>query len=380
MDAGDRAAHLPVMTRLILLACLAALPAAAQPIRSERAVFTVTTVAGGLEHPWALAFLPDRRMLVTERPGRVRIVDAQGRVSAPLSGVPEAAAGGQGGMLDIALAPDFAASGGVFFCHSGRVQGGSVTRVSRARFTGDGFAETRPILDATPAWDNRMHFGCRLAFAPDGTLFVTTGERSDAAVRESAQKLDDLRGKVLRITRDGAPAPGNPFLGQPGRRGEIWSYGHRNPQALAFRPGTDELWEAEHGPRGGDELNLIRAGANYGWPRVGSGVHYNGAPMPEGRSAPGLVDPVHTWTPSLSPAGMAFYTGDAFPDWRGSLFLGSLNGQTLIRLTMDGQRVTGEERLLRNMARLRDVRQGPDGRLYLLTDERDGKLLRLDPA
>jgi len=364
----------------ILLLALFTLPALAQPIASARARFTVTTVAAGLEHPWALAFLPDRRMLVTERPGRVRLVDPRGRISAPLPGVPAVSTGGQGGMLDIAPDPDFATTGNVFFCHSARVTGGTVTRVSRARLDGDGFVETRAILDALPAWDNQMHFGCRLAFAADGMLFVTTGERSDAATRESAQHLDGLRGKVLRITQEGAPAPGNPFLGQPGRRGEIWSYGHRNPQALAIRPGTEELWEGEHGPRGGDELNLIRPGANYGWPRVGQGVHYNGAPMPEGRSLPGLVDAVHAWVPSVSPSGMAFYTGDAFPGWRGSLFLGALSGQALIRLTLDGQRVTGEERLLRGMARIRDVRQGPDGKLWLLTDERNGKLIRLDPA
>lgn len=371
-----------MLIRLPLLA-LCALPvfvisAFAQPVESERARFTVTTVASGLEHPWALAFLPDGRMLVTERPGRVRLVTPDGTVSAPLSGAPAVAQGGQGGMLDIAVAPDVPDT--VFFCHSARVTGGSVTRVSRAVLRDGAFTQTRGILDAVPSWDNRMHFGCRIAFAADGTLFVTTGERSDAAVRESAQKLDDLRGKVLRITRDGAPAPGNPFLNRPGARGEIWSYGHRNPQALTFRPGTDELWEAEHGPRGGDELNLIRPGANYGWPRVGLGVHYSGTPMPEGRAAPGLVDPVHAWVPSISPSGMAFYTGDAFPGWRGSLFLGGLSGRVLVRLSLDGQRVVGEERLLRQMARIRDVRQGPDGRLWLLTDAADGQLIRLDPA
>lgn len=368
------------MTRLVLCAWLIALPALGQPVHSERAVFTVNVVARGLEHPWALAFLPDGRMLVTERPGRVRVVDAAGRVSAPLAGAPEVVPGGQGGMLDIALAPDFATSGRVFFCHTGAAPGGNLTRVSRARLAGDAFVDTRTLLDAVPAWTNHMHYGCRLAFGADGSLFVTTGERFSPATRDSAQTLDNLRGKVLRITQDGAPAPGNPFLGQPGRRGEIWSYGHRNPQALAFRPGTDELWEGEHGPRGGDELNLIRPGANYGWPRVGIGVHYDGTPMPEGRSVPGFVDPVYHWTPSLSPSGMAFYTGDVFPGWRGSLFLGALGGRTLIRLTLDGRRVVGEERLLRGMARFRDVRQGPDGHLYLLTDEQDGRLLRLDPA
>jgi glucose/arabinose dehydrogenase len=351
-------------------------------VRSEAAAFRATVFATGLERPWGAAFLPDGRMLVTERPGRLRIVARDGRASAPLAGVPEVEARGQGGLLDIALAPDFRRTRELFLCHSALVQGGALTRLVRARLSADATAleELRTVLDATPPQaQGRNHFGCRIAFAPDGAhLFLSTGERFVTMRR--AQRLDDLAGKVLRLMRDGSVPPDNPFAGRADARSEIWSYGHRNPQGLAFQPGTGLLWASEFGPLGGDELNIIRRGANYGWPLVTHGRNYDGSVISERQSAPGMVDPVRIWTPVISPSGIAFYTGDAFPGWRGSLFLAALNRPALVRLTLEGDRVTGEERLLEGVARFRDVVVGPDGLLYVLTDETNGRILRLAPG
>ena len=351
--------------------------------RSERAAFRVATFAAGLEHPWGAAFLPDGRLLVTERPGRMRLVDREGRVSPPLGGVPEVTAGDwEGGLLDVALAPDFARTREVYLCHAAPVQGGALTRLTRARLSPDGTAleGATPILDATPSQEeDRRHFGCRIAFGPrDGKLYLSTGDRLTEKAR--AQRLDDLAGKVLRLERDGSPAAGNPFLGRPGARPEVLSYGHRNPQGLAFHPWTGSLWAAEFGPVGGDEVNVVRAGANYGWPVVTHGLDLDGSVISDLRSAPGMEDPIKVWTPVISPSGIAFYTGDAFPGWRGSLFLAALNPPRLVRLSTEGDHVTGEERLLTGLVRMRHVVQGPDGRLYILTDEADGRVLRLDPA
>ena len=369
------------MTRRLLpfaALLLLAAPAAAQ----ERAVaFRVADFATGLEHPWGGAFLQDGRLLVTERPGRMRLVGRDGRASAPLAGVPAVEARGQGGLLDVALAPDFARTRELFFCHSVLLPDGAATRLVRARLAADapGLEAVTPILDATPAQANgRNHFGCRIAFGPgDGAVFLSTGDRFVTKAR--AQRLDDLAGKVLRVTRDGAPFADNPFANQPGARAEIWTLGHRNPQGLAFNPRTGSLWEAEFGARGGDEVNVLRPGRNYGWPVVTKGVEYDGSRIGEGASKPGLEEPIHWWVPSVSPSGVAFYTGDAFPAWRGSLFLAALNPPGLVRLSTDGDRVTGEERLLWNRTRLRHVLQGPDGLLYLLTDEDRGRVLRLQP-
>ncbi|MBX9702077.1 MAG: PQQ-dependent sugar dehydrogenase [Acetobacteraceae bacterium] len=353
------------------------------PIESERARFRLTTFATGLEHPWGGAFLPDGRLLVTERPGRLRVVGRDGSLSAPLGGVPAVEARGQGGLLDVALAPDFAATREVYLCQAALVQGGALTRLVRARLAPDATSlqNAQPILDATPAQEGgRNHYGCRIAFGPrDGALYLSTGERFSDEHR--AQRGDDLAGKILRVARNGAPLPDNPFAGRTDVRAEVFSLGHRNPQGLAFNPWTGSLWSAEFGPRGGDEVNVIRAGANYGWPVVSHGRTYAGGfPIGEGTSKAGLADPIHVWVPAVSPSGIAFYTGEAFPGWRGSLFLAALNPPGLVRLSTDGDRVVGEERLLRGVARFRQVIQGPEGFLYVLTDEPRGRVLRLEPG
>ena len=360
-------------------------------VRSEAATFRLSTFATGLERPWGAALLPDGRLLVTERPGRLRLVGTDGTLSAPLAGVPAVEARGQGGLLDVALAPDFATTREIFLCHAMLVQGGALTRLTRARLAGDGngLDAVQPVLDAAPPQPSgRNHFGCRIAFGRDGHLFLSTGDRYQA--RERAQRLDDLAGKVLRLTRDGRVPQDNPFAnrvapearGQGAARPEIWSYGHRNPQGLALNPWTGSLWEAEFGARGGDEVNILRPGANYGWPVVSHGVDYDGSRIGTGqRSAPGVEEPIFHWTPSVSPSGIAFYDGAAFPAWRGSLFLAALNPPGLVRLTTDGDRVTGEERLLFDRRiRMRDVLVAADGTLLILTDEPRGRILRLSPG
>ncbi|MBK1661603.1 PQQ-dependent sugar dehydrogenase [Paracraurococcus ruber] len=361
----------------LLLALALLLPPVA---RAQAPAVRVTDFATGLERPWGAAFLPDGRLLVTERPGRLRLVGRDGQVSAPLGGVPAVEARGQGGLLDLALAPDFATTREVYLCQAMLVQGGALTRLLRARLAPDAASleAATPILDATPAQEQgRNHYGCRIAFGPDGALYLSTGDRY--ADKQRAQRLDDLAGKVLRLARSGAPLPDNPFAGRPGARAEIFTLGHRNPQGLAFQPGTGRLWQAEFGPRGGDEVNILAAGSNYGWPRVTRGVDYDGSRIAEAPSLPGMVDPVMSWVPSVSPSGIAFYAGEAFPAWRGSLFVAALNPPGLIRLTVAGDRVTGEERLL-DGPRIRQVVPGPDGLLYLLTDEGRGRILRLSPG
>ena len=372
---------------LLALGLAAALPACAQApgepprVASEREAFRVVPFATGLERPWGGAFLPDGRLLVTERPGRVRLIGQDGTVSAPLAGVPAVEARGQGGLLDLAVAPDFASTREIYLCHSALVQGGALTRLVRARLSADAttLEAVAPLLDATPAQpQGRNHYGCRIVFGPDGTLFLTTGDRF--VTKQRAQRLDDLAGKVLRLNRDGAALADNPLVGQVGARAEIFSLGHRNPQGLAFNPRTGSLWSAEFGARGGDEVNVIRPGRNYGWPVVTKGVDYDGSRIGEGASRPDLEEPIHWWVPAVSPSGMAFYTGSAFPDWQGSLFLAALNPPGLVRLATEGDRVVGEERLLWGRTRLRQVIQGPDGLLYLLTDETNGRVLRLQPG
>jgi glucose/arabinose dehydrogenase len=350
-------------------------------VGSEAARFRVVQVAKGLNHPWGGAFLPDGRLLVTERPGRLRVVGLDGRLSAPLGGLPAFVAGGQGGLLDLALAPDFATTREVYLCHSAQLTDGTLTRLTRARLNADATAleGATAILDATPAQARRqLHYGCRIAFGPaDGKIYLSTGDRYTDKMR--AQRLDDLAGKVLRLERDGSPAAGNPFLGRQGVRPEIYSYGHRNPDGLAFNPRTGSLWLSEFGPRGGDEVNLIRPGLNYGWPLQTYGIDYDGSRI----GAPvvaGTEQPLRYWVPSISPTGLTFYEGAAFPGWRGSAFLPCLNTPGLLRLTTEGDRVTGEERLLWNAERFRHVLQGPDGKLYLFTDDSEGRVLRLDPV
>jgi glucose/arabinose dehydrogenase len=287
---------------------------------------------------------------------------------------------GQGGLLDICLHPRFATNAIVYLAYAAPVANGATTRIARAELRpGPALSGLMPMLDAGPPVANGFHFGCRLAFGPDGMLYATVGDRMVA--RAAAGDPGDLRGKTLRLRDDGSIPADNPLVGRPGARGEIFTLGHRNAQGLAVHPQTGTLWSHEHGARGGDEINRLVPGADYGWPRVSHGVEYSGAAISPHRSLPGMVDPLWVWTPSIAPSGMAFYTGTAYPGWRGSLFVGALAGQALVRLELDGERVLREERLLRNLGhRIRDVRQGPDGRLHLAVDAADGAILRLDPA
>src|SRR5262245_17002209 len=377
-----------VTSRVVLIACLVSvLPAAArgQAPRSPNpapvsGVVQVETVARGLEHPWALVFLPDRRMLVTERAGRLRVVEHDGRLSEPIGGLPAVAARGQGGLLDVALDPRFADTGVIYLSYAEPGPGGtSGTAVARGRLAQGRLEDVRVIYQQQPKAGSWYHFGSRLVFARDGTLFVTQGDRFTHM--EGAQDLSVGFGKIVRITPDGSAPPDNPFVGRAGARPEIWSYGHRNVQAAALDPQTGQLWTVEHGARGGDELNHPEAGKNYGWPVITYGVDYSGASIGQGTAKPGMEQPVYYWDPVIAPSGMTFYTADALPGWKGSVFVGSLRPGLLVRLVLEGGVVTREERYLADLReRIRDVRQGPDGLLYLLTDSRDGRILRVLPA
>ena len=352
-------------------------PGQAQEFRTSAGTVRLTTVAGGLEHPWSLAFLPDGRMLVTERPGRLRIVHSGGQVDAPLAGVPQVQAAGQGGLLDVVLDPAFAQNRTIYLSYAEPREGGAGTAVARARLSEGALEDVRVIFRQRPKLGGGVHFGSRLVFARDGLLFVTLGERGD---RDRAQSLADHMGTVVRIASDGSVPAQNPFVGRSGALPEIWSYGHRNVQGAALHPETGRLWTVEHGPRGGDELNIPQAGRNYGWPVIGYGRHYSGARIGEGPRKAGLEQPVHYWDPSIATSGLAFYTGNAMPAWQGSLFVGGLAGRLVSRLELDGERVVREERLFEDFGRrIRDVRKGPDGKLYLLTDEADGEVIRVDP-
>jgi aldose sugar dehydrogenase len=358
----------------LVFACLAHVSSHAQEVGAE-------TVAVGLDHPWALAFLPEGRFLVTEKPGRMRIVSADGRIGPALAGVPEVAAAGQGGLLDVVLDSAFERNRTLFFCFSEPGTGGNSTALARARLANDGsrLEEVRVIFSQKPKVSSSAHFGCRIVEAGDGNLFMTTGERF--VRKEEAQKLDNHLGKVIRVTKDGAPAPGNPFIGRTGALPEIWSYGHRNPQGLALGP-DGALWELEHGPQGGDEINIARAGRNYGWPVITHGENYGGGPIGEGiTQRDGLEQPLHYWVPSIAPSGMAFLTSDRYgPAMKGNLFVGSLKFAYLDRLELAGGKVVREHKLIAQQGeRVRDVRQGPDGLLYVLTDSARGRLLRLVP-
>ncbi|MDX2092723.1 MAG: PQQ-dependent sugar dehydrogenase [Kofleriaceae bacterium] len=353
------------------------------PLRTAGVKFTVETVAKGLEHPWALAFLPDGAMLVTERPGRMRVVDAKGRLSAPIAGLPRVDAREQGGLLDVVLDPKFAENQLVYWSYAEPAKGGNRTAVARGRLV----RGEKPQLDdvqviwrMSPVLESTKHFGSRLVFAKDGTLFVTTGERSILAGRKQAQQLDSAFGKVIRIRPDGGVPSDNPFRTKKGALPELYSYGHRNIQAAALNPATGELWVVEHGARGGDEINIIAPGKNYGWPVISYGREYSGKKIGEGLTQrAGMEQPIYYWDPVIAPSGMAFYTGTAFPAWRGSLFVGGLVDEYLARLTLDGNRVVGEEHLLEGRGRVRDVRVGPNGDVYVLTDEENGALLELVP-
>jgi aldose sugar dehydrogenase len=342
---------------------------------AANATVRIETVAEGLEHPWGLAFLPDRRMLVTERPGRLRIVSTNGAVSKPLAGVPEVFAQGQGGLLDVALDPDFAASRLVYLSYAEPGQGGASTAVARGRLDGDRLQDVRVIFRQQPKVGGGNHFGSRLVFAPDGKLFVTQGDRFKF---DPAQDLSNEIGKIVRINPDGSIPRDNPFVGKPGAAPAIWSYGHRNVQAAAMHPTTGALWEIEHGPRGGDELNIAEAGRNYGWPLVSWGNHYDGRDIPDPPTRPDLTPSLYQWTPVIAPSGMTFYSGKLFADWKNDLLVGGLATQVVVRLNQDGKSAREKERIDVG-ARVRDVVEGPEGAVYLLTDESRGKVLRLTP-
>lgn len=357
------------------------------PERKSGVAFEVVTIAKDLDTPWGLAFLPGGRLLVTERAGRLRIVAPDGTLSAAVAGLPAVDARGQGGLLDVALDPGFASNGLVYWSYAEPREGGvNNTAVARGRLV-DGppprLENVQVIFHQAPSLNSQLHFGGRLVFRPDGTLFVTLGERSITAGRMQAQRMDGLLGKIVRINPDGSIPKDNPFAGKEGVRPEIWSLGHRNVQGAALNPATGELWEVEHGARGGDEINIARAGKDYGWPTITYGIEYSGGPITGGiQQKDGMEQPRYYWDPVIAPSGMLFYTGDLFPAWKGNLFIGGLASQQLTRLTIDGERVVDEEHLLTDMAqrdRIRNVRQGPDGALYLLTDSAAGRILKLQP-
>jgi glucose/arabinose dehydrogenase len=371
---------------LVLLAL--SMPGEAQqqtkaPARTTKQVFKVETFAKKLAHPWGLALLPDGRLLVTERPGRLRLIGKDGKLSPPVKGVPDVQAAGQGGLLDVVLSPDFASSMLIFLSYAEmREGGGAATTVARAKLALEGESphldDVKVIFRQQPEGLGTIHFGSRLVFARDGSLFITLGERGQ---RDKAQDLGTHYGKVVRIRPDGSVPQDNPFVKQAGARPEIWSYGHRNVQAAALHPATGKLWTIEHGARGGDELNIPAAGKNYGWPVITYGRDYTGLKIGEGTAKAGLEQPIYYWDPSIAPSSMAFYTADRIPEWKGSLFVGALRGQALHRLVLDADKVVGEEVLLADLGeRIRDVLAGPDGILWLLTDSPQGRVLRLVPA
>ena len=337
-------------------------------------------VASGLEYPWAVAFLPEGRFLVTERPGRMRVIEADGTVGAPLPGVPAVAARGQGGLLDVVLDSDFDRNRNLYFCFSEPGAGGNSTALARARLSADRsrLEAVQVIFSQQPKVASNAHFGCRIVEAAGGLLYLTLGDRFSRM--QDAQTLDNHHGKVLRLKKDGSAAAGNPFAGQAGALPEIWSYGHRNAQGAALAPdGT--LWLHEHGPQGGDEINLPQAGRNYGWPAITYGENYGGGKIGDGSTArTGMEQPLHYWVPSIAPSGMAFLTSDRYgPAMKNNLFVGSLKFNYLARLELAAGKVVREHRLLAGSGRIRDVRQGPDGLLYVLTDAGSGRLLRLLP-
>ncbi len=344
--------------------------------------FTVTVVASGLDHPWAVEPLPNGDLLVTERPGRMRVITAAGVVGERITGLPAVDARSQGGLLDVALGPTFESDRTIFWSYAEPRQDGNGTAVARGVLSSDGrrVEDVRVIFRAMPTYDGDKHYGSRLAFGPDGMLYISTGERSDTPMRRYAQELDSTLGKVVRIRPDGTVPPDNPFTDRSDARGEIWSYGHRNPQAMGFDI-EGRLWVVEHGTRGGDEVNLIERGANYGWPVQAYGIEYSGDPIQSAETTrPGMEQPVYYWDPVIAPSGLQWYTGSAFPEWQGNLFVGGMAATSLVRLVFENDRVVGEEHLLEDRGkRIRDVRQASDGSLFLVTDEDDGELLRISP-
>jgi glucose/arabinose dehydrogenase len=351
-------------------------------VKTETTPLRVITVTDGLKNPWGLDFLPDGKMLVTERGGQMRVVNPDGTKGPALEGLPKIIARGQGGLLDVTVAPDFATSKRIYFAYSEPAEEGkgNSTAVSHAVLNGNKLEQVTRVFSQQPKFDSTAHFGSRITFAPDGNMFITLGDRY--ARMDDAQTLDNHHGKVVRIKPDGSVPEDNPFVKTAGALPEIWSYGHRNVQGAAIHPTTGKLWTGEHGPQGGDEINLDEPAKNYGWPVITYGENYGGGKIGIGTEKAGMEQPIHKWVPSIAIAGMTFYTGDKFPEWKGNLLVSALRGQTLARLVLDGDKITHEERLLQKEVgeRLRDVVQGPDGFVYLISDESNGKIYRLEPA
>ncbi|MBW8468075.1 MAG: PQQ-dependent sugar dehydrogenase [Thiobacillus sp.] len=373
--------RLPILISIQRLALLV-FAVLATTAHSQPAALRVEVVASGLQNPWGVAFIDGGRFLVTERPGRMRVVAADGRLGEPLAGLPEVDAGGQGGLLDVITDSDFARNRTVYFCYAEPGAGGNSTALASARLSTDAtrLEVVKVLFSQAPKFSSRAHFGCRIVETADGLLFLTLGDRFSR--KDDAQTLDNHHGKVVRIAKDGSVPPGNPFVNRAGARPEIWSLGHRNLQGAALGP-DGRLWTSEHGPQGGDEINRPEAGKNYGWPVITYGENYGGGAIGEGITAKaGLEQPVFQWTPSIAPSGLAFVKGERYGKaWQGNLLAGSLKFRYLARLEVSGGRVVKEERLLPDLnARVRDVREGPDGFIYLLTDERNGRLLRLLPG
>jgi glucose/arabinose dehydrogenase len=369
-----------LLVLVLLLAGMCAGPVAAQsgPVSStmtEAGPIGLFKVAGDLDHPWGMDFLPDGRMLVTERAGNLRIVTAEGDVSAPVAGTPVVYAQGQGGLLDVALDPDFASNSYVYLSYARPgPEGSAATAIGRGRMMGDSLEGFEVLFTQEPYVTGPNHFGSRIAFGPDGMLYLSTGERFQF---EPAQDLSNHMGTIIRIARDGSVPPSNPFVGEAGAQPEIWSYGHRNVQSLAIHPETGELWQAEMGPLGGDELNRIERGRNYGWPVVSWGINYDGTTIPDPPTRPQFADAVYQWTPVISPSGMTFYTGSRYPQWTGDLLISSLTRQGVVRVDLDGRDVGNVEVMPFGM-RIREVGAAPDGNVYVLSDGREGSILRME--
>ena len=368
---------------ILLLSLLACLPAWTQErssvFNSEKHAFRVATLLTGLENPWSMAFLPDGRMLVTERAGRMRLVGKDFRLDPqPIEGLPQVFAQGQGGLFDVVLHPQYAQNGWIYWAFNEQGPGGWGTALARGKLQGHRMTEVQVLFSMQAKTRSGQHFGGRIVFDKAGIVYLTLGDRGD---KDRAQKLDDHAGSVIRLHDDGRVPADNPFVSKAGALPEKWTLGNRNMQGAALHPQTGELWTHEHGPQGGDEVNVMRSGLNYGWPVITYGVNYGlGTKIGEGQAKAGLEQPLRVWVPSIAPSGMAFVSGSQFPQWQGNLLVGALRGQMLVRLTLDGEKVLGEERLLQGRSRLRDVRMGPDGLVYLLTDEAQGALLRLEPV
>ena len=364
--------------RIALIALLLPAFAAAQEVRTEEHSFRVVNVVQGLEHPWSVAFLPDGRMLVTERPGRLRVVSNGKLDPQPVAGLPQATVQGQGGLMDVALHPRFGDNGLLYLSYAARGEGGVSTELARGRLAGHRLEDVQVLFRQMPKSEAGQHFGSRIVFDRQGYLYLTLGDRGE---RDRAQKPDDHAGSVIRLHDDGRVPQDNPYVGKAGWKPEKYTLGNCNQQGAALHPQTGALWTHEHGPRGGDEVNVIRAGANYGWPVITYGVNYGtGTRIGEGAAKPGMEQPIHKWVPSIAPSGMAFYQGDKFPRWQGNLLVGALRSEMLVRLELDGEKIVREERLINGvLGRIRDVRVGPDGYVYLLTDNSEGVLARLEP-